>query len=156
MTPIVWIRGPAQLLGAESERRRMGRVRVGLHDVPCKDAEDDAVAWPGTDPPQGTDRAPRRGVWQGARDFFAYGAGSLAVYAAAALIVLKAPLSFHLPSTIAASCREVELSRTRPASPDLNGTGNEATEAFKAERLGAERESRGLPDARAGSPSDLP
>ena len=128
VTPIVGIRGPAQLLGVESECRRMGRVRVGLHDVPGKDAQDDSVARAGTDPPQRTDRAPRRGVWQGARDFVAYGAGSFAVYAAVALIVLKAPSSFHLPSCIAASCREVESQ-------------------LKAEAPGADRESRGLPDA---------
>src|SRR5262245_46701669 len=81
VTPIVRIGGAAQLLGGESESRRMCRVRVGLHDVPCKDAEEDAVARPGTQPPQETDRALRRGVWKGARGVFADGAGSFAVYA---------------------------------------------------------------------------
>jgi hypothetical protein len=98
VTPIVRIRGPAQLFGRESESRRVGRVRMGLHDVPCKDAEDDAVAWPWTDPLHPADGALGRGVRQGAREIVAFGAGPFAVYAAVALIVLKAPLSFHLPS----------------------------------------------------------
>ena len=68
VTPIVGIRGPAQLLGVESERCRVRRIRVGLHDVPSKDAEYDAVAGPRTCPPQEADGAPRSGVWQRARD----------------------------------------------------------------------------------------
>lgn len=71
LTPIVRIRGPAQLFGRESEGRRVGRVGMGLHDVPCKDAEDDVVARPWTDPLQPADRALRGGVRQGARDVVA-------------------------------------------------------------------------------------
>ena len=73
VTPIVGIRGPTQLLRVESERRRVRRVRVGLHDMPSKDAEYDAVAGPRTDPPKGADGAPRSGVWQRARDVVAHG-----------------------------------------------------------------------------------
>jgi hypothetical protein len=73
VTPIVGIRGPTQLLGVESERCRVRRIRVGLHDVPSKDAEYDAVAGTRTDPPQGADGAPRSGVWQRARDVVAHG-----------------------------------------------------------------------------------
>ena len=72
MTPVAWIRGPAQLHRVESEGRRVGGVRVGLHDVPREDAEYDAVAWAGTDPRQGANRAPRSSVWQRARAVVAY------------------------------------------------------------------------------------
>lgn len=73
VTPIVGIRGPTQLPGVESEGCCMRSVRVGLHDVPGKDAEHDAVARPGTDPPRGADGAPRSGMWQRARDVVADG-----------------------------------------------------------------------------------
>ena len=71
VTPIGGIRGPTQLPGVEPEGSRVRGVRVGLHDVPSKDAEHDAVAGAGTDPSLGADGAPRRGVWQRTRDIVA-------------------------------------------------------------------------------------
>ena len=51
----------------------MGSVRVGLHDVPSKDAEYDAVVGPRTDSPNPADRAPGGGMWQKARGVVAHG-----------------------------------------------------------------------------------
>ena len=97
VTPIVGIRGPTQLLGVEPESRRVGSVRVVLHDVPGEDTEYDAVAGPGTDPPQGADGAPRSGVWQRARDIVAHEPRGFAVHTAGVLTVLKIQLFCHLP-----------------------------------------------------------
>jgi len=72
VTPFLGILGPAQLLGVESQSCCVRGVRVCLHDVPSKDAENDAVAGARTDPSQGTHGAPRNGVWQRARDAVAY------------------------------------------------------------------------------------
>src|SRR5215211_5058227 len=107
MTPTLGIRGPPQLPGVESERRRVRGVRVGLHDVPSEDAEYDAVAGPGTDPPLGADGAPGSGVRQRARDIVADRPRGLAVHTAVVLVVLKVPLFCH-PPTIATSPSEVE------------------------------------------------
>jgi hypothetical protein len=52
----------------------VGGVRVGLHDVPSKDAEYDAVVGPRTDPPHPADGAPGGDVWQRAGDVVACGA----------------------------------------------------------------------------------
>jgi hypothetical protein len=74
VTPVAGIRGPTHLHRVESEGRGVGGVRVGLHDVPSKDAEYDAVVGPRTDPPHPADGAPGGGVWQRAGDVVARGA----------------------------------------------------------------------------------
>jgi hypothetical protein len=51
VTPFVGFRGPAEPQHVESERRRVGGVRVRLHDVTSEDAEYDAVAGSRTGPP---------------------------------------------------------------------------------------------------------
>ena len=94
VTPFVGILGPAQLLGVESQRCRVRGVRVGLHDVPSKDAEYDAIAGARTDPPQGAHGAPRNRVWQRARNVVAD--GGFAVYAAFPFVVLRVVLFSHL------------------------------------------------------------
>ena len=81
---------------------------MSLHDVPSKDAEYEAVAGPGTDPPHGADGAPRNGMWQRAPDIGAHSAWSFAVYAAVPLVVLRVVSFSHLLLTIATSCRDVE------------------------------------------------
>jgi hypothetical protein len=107
VTPIVGIRGPTQLPGVESEGCRVRGVGVGLHDVPSKDAEHDAVARPRTDPPQGADGAPCGGMWKWTRGIVADGPRGFAVHTAVILIVSNVPRFCHL-QRIAISCNEVE------------------------------------------------
>ena len=111
---MVRVRGPTQLPGVESERRRVRGGRVGLHDVPCEGAQNDAVAGPRTDPPQGADGAACSGVWQRARDIVADGPRGFAVHTAEVLVELMIRLLCHL-QTIAMSRGEVERRWSWPA-----------------------------------------
>jgi hypothetical protein len=113
-TPVVRIRGPAQLPGVESECCRVRGVRVSLHDVPSEGAEYDAVAGPWTGPPRGADRATYSGVWERARDIVADGPRGLAVDTAEVLVELMIRLFCHL-QTIATSRGEVERRWSWPA-----------------------------------------